>query len=76
MLVSISLAWLKGKYLLAAIIGGLLGPVAYWGGEKLGALTVADVSLRGYVVLALIWSLALPLLIYLHSRLAASNKLQ
>lgn len=69
MLVSISLSWLKGKYLLAAILGGLAGPVAYWGGEKLGAIQVAESFWQGYFPLALLWAIALPCLIYMHSRL-------
>lgn len=72
LLVSISLAWLKGKYTMAAILGALAGPIAYWGGEKLGALTVAASFSRGYVILAVIWALALPLLVYLHNRLTSA----
>ena len=67
MLVSISLSWLKGRYLLAAILGGLTGPIAYWGGEKLGAITIATPFEQGYVPLALIWALALPCLIYIYT---------
>jgi hypothetical protein len=73
MLVSISLTWLKGKYKAAAILGGLAGPVAYWGGEKLGALTLAPDLLTGYLPLAVAWTLALPLLISLHSRLTVTK---
>jgi hypothetical protein len=73
MLVSISLSWLKGKYLLAAILGGFTGPVAYWGGEKLGAITVADAFWEGYFPLALLWALVLPFLIHMHSRLTTRN---
>jgi hypothetical protein len=73
MLVSISLTWLKGKYTAAAILGGLAGPVAYWGGEKLGALTLAPDLLTGYLPLAVAWTLALPLLISLHSRLTVTK---
>ena len=72
LLVSISLAWLKGKYAAAALLGGLAGPVAYWGGEKLGALTVAATFGRGYLILALMWALALPLLVFLHNRLTGA----
>ena len=72
LLVSISLRWLKGKYLLAAFLGGLFGPVAYWGGEKLGALTVAGEFGQGYLSLAFLWALALPCLTYIHSRLTSS----
>jgi hypothetical protein len=73
MLVSISLAWLKGKYVTAVILGGLAGPVAYWGGEKLGALRVAEAFSTGYVILAVIWGLALPLLVYLHEHLTGAK---
>jgi hypothetical protein len=73
MLVSISLTWLKGKYVTAALLGGLAGPVAYWGGEKLGALRVAEAFSTGYVILAVMWGLALPLLVYLHERLTGAK---
>lgn len=66
-LVSLSLSWLKGKYWLAAVLGGLAGPVAYWGGEKLGALNVAELFTQGYVPLALMWALVLPCLVFLHN---------
>ena len=68
-LISISLLWLKGRYLLAAILGGILGPIAYWGGEKLGALTVADTFLQGYFPLAILWAITLPGLVYFHKKL-------
>jgi len=74
LLVSISLAWLKGKYTAAAILGAIAGPVAYWGGEKLGALTVAAKFNRGYMILAVIWALALPLLVYLHNWLTSAKR--
>jgi hypothetical protein len=73
MLVSISLSWLKGKYLLAGILGALFGPVAYWGGEKLGAITVAEVFWHGYLPLALLWALVLPSLIAIHRRLTITG---
>jgi len=69
MLFSISLSWLKEKYLLAAILGGIAGPVAYWGGEKLGAITVADAFWEGYFPLVLLWTLAMPFLVYTHNKL-------
>ena len=74
LLVSISLAWLKGKYAAAALLGGLAGPVAYWGGEKLGALTVAETFSRGYMILAVMWAIALPMLVYLHDRMTGATR--
>lgn len=72
MLVSISLRWLKGKYLLAAFLGGVAGPIAYWGGEKLDALVIHDVFTRGYLPLAAVWALVMPPLIYLHTRITGN----
>jgi len=69
-LVSLSLSWLKRKYWLAAILGGLAGPVAYWGGDKLGALTLVEVFTRGYLPLVLIWTLVLPFLVYMHKKIS------
>ena len=69
LLVSISLRWLQGKYSLAFFLGGLAGPVAYWGGGKLGAITVAASVWQGYAPLAFVWALALPALVYLHNRM-------
>ena len=74
LLVSISLKWLKGKFLLAGILGGLFGPVAYWGGEKLGALKVAATFSMGYMILAVMWAIALPLLVYLHDNFTRAKQ--
>lgn len=68
-LVSISLSWLKKRYSLAAILGGTTGPVAYWGGEKLGAIIINPVFGQGYLPLIIIWALMLPCLVYIHNRL-------
>ena len=73
MLVSISLAWLKDRYFLSALLGGIFGPIAYWGGEKLGALRVAATFSSGYLILAVMWALALPLLVYLHDSLTRAR---
>jgi hypothetical protein len=69
LLVSISLGWLKKRYGLALILGGFAGPLAYWGGEKLGAITVNSSFLHGYLPLAILWALSLPYIIYIHSKL-------
>ena len=74
MLVSLSLSWLKGKYLLAFILGGFAGPLAWWGGEKLGALIVAAEFIKGYIPLGFVWAAVLPALIYLHSRLVVTEE--
>lgn len=71
MLVSVSLSWLKKRYILAALLGGLAGPVAYWGGEKLGAITLNANLGQGYLVLVIVWAFVLPCLIYAHNKLTS-----
>lgn len=61
---NVSLAWLRGRYLLAAVFGAVGGPLAYYGGAKLGAA----ITLPGpYDLLALSagWAAATPLLVWL-----------
>jgi hypothetical protein len=61
---NVSMAWLRGRYLLAAIFGAIGGPLAYYSGAKLGA-TEALPSLGGMLVLAAGWAVMTPLLVWL-----------
>ncbi len=62
-----SMAWLRDRYLLAAVLGGIFGPFAYWAGARLSAieLTWQPVSLLWVMV---VWVLALPLLTLIATR--------
>lgn len=62
------LAWLSGRYLVAAALGAVGGPLAYLAGERLGALEVAEG--REWAV-ALEWVLAFPALLWISDRLRA-----
>lgn len=66
-----ALYWLAGRYLLAAGFGLVGGPLAYWGGVRLGAAEFGDNLLFSLVVLALVWALVTPLLFWLSARLGA-----
>lgn len=61
---NVSMAWLRGRYFLAAVFGAVGGPLAYYSGASLGA-TEALPSLRGMLVLALGWGGMAPLLVWL-----------
>ena len=61
---NVSMAWLRGRYLLAAVFGAIGGPLAYYSGAKLGA-TEALPSLNGMLVLAVGWGVMTPLLVWL-----------
>lgn len=60
---NVSLAWLQERYLLAALCGALGGPLAYYGGAKLGA-TASLPTTSGIFILALGWGIITPLLVW------------
>lgn len=63
------LRWLRGRYRLAFLLGGAAGPAAFFGGERLGAISLSrSPSLLG--LLAAEWALALPLLAWAATRQA------
>jgi len=56
-----SMAWLRGRYALAAVFGAVGGPLAYYSGAKLGAMTrLPDPG--GLLGIGIAWAIALPLL--------------
>jgi hypothetical protein len=62
-----ALRWLQNKLLLAALIGAVAGPLAYFAGSRLGALQITDPK-TGLLAVALVWALALPFLCALAQR--------
>ena len=61
---NVSMAWLRGRYLLAALFGAIGGPLAYYSGAKLGA-TEALPTTTGMLLLAIGWGIMTPLLVWL-----------
>lgn len=55
-----SLAWLQGRGALAAALGAVGGPLAYWGGQELGAIRID--GWFGLAAVAAEWAIATPLL--------------
>lgn len=72
--INLSMSWLKGKLLLASVLGAIFGPLSYMAGQRLGAIEFANFQ-AGIISLALIWALVMPLLVTVASRLEASRKL-
>jgi hypothetical protein len=58
-----SLRWLHGRYLLAAGLGAIGGPMAYVAGVKLGAASLLASETIVYGTLAVVWAIAVPLLV-------------
>lgn len=65
---NVSLRPLQGRPWLAAALGAVGGPLAYWGGAGLGAMTFHDLA-AGLAALAVAWALLTPLLLALAARL-------
>lgn len=61
---NVSLVWLRGRYLLAVLFGAAGGPLAYYGGARLGA-TEALPTTTGILLLAIGWGIMTPLLVWL-----------
>ncbi len=65
--INYSLSWLKGRYVLSALMASIAGPFAYAAGEKLGAIKLSENS--SLIVIGLMWACAMPLLIFLSERM-------
>ena len=65
-----SLRWLQHRYLLAAILGAIAGPLSYLAGERLGALQIDHDLLP---VLSFTWGVTLPCFMVLNSLLRERN---
>lgn len=62
-LLNVSLKWLHGRYPLAAILGAMGGPAAYYGGAQLGAAQ-QTMDMGSLLTLAVVWSAAVPALLF------------
>jgi hypothetical protein len=64
-----ALRWLSRRYWLSAVLGLLGGPLAYYAGEKAGAVEFLSPRLMHFGVLGVVWSVAFPSLIWISDRL-------
>lgn len=58
-----SLAWFAPRPLLAALAGAVGGPLSYLAGARLGAVTLLPSEPVALAVIAVVWLLAMPLLL-------------
>lgn len=57
-----SLSWLRGRPILAAVLGGLAGPISYEAGIRMGAgAWGAGGQVGGLLILSVVWAVAIPL---------------
>ncbi len=65
---NLSMAWLKGRIYLAALMGAVGGPLSYLGGQKLNAIYLEQ-PVPALIALALGWALMMPALSALAQRM-------
>lgn len=66
-ILNVSLRWLRGHWLLAGLAGAIGGPLAYYGGHRLGALEFGDPNVA-LIALAVGWAIVTPILMSLSER--------
>jgi hypothetical protein len=64
LVLNVALRWLQGRWVLAAALGFLGGPAAYYSGQRLGAVHLAQPLWRSLLVLGMAWAVAIPLLLW------------
>lgn len=64
---NVTLRWLKGRWRLAGIFGAFGGPLAYYAGAKLGAVSFSN-DVTALVTLGLGWAFLFPVLMGLAAR--------
>jgi hypothetical protein len=60
-IINVSRGWLRGRYFIAAILGAIGGPMAYYSGAKLGAMTRLP-GLENLLLIGMAWAASLPIL--------------
>jgi len=65
---NLSMGWMKGRPLLAAVFGAIGGPASYFAGQKLGGIQFLEFY-PAMIALAIGWALFMPLLMKLAERL-------
>lgn len=66
-ILNVSLRWMRGRWITAAVFGALGGPAAYYGGLRFGALEFGNME-AGLMALAIGWAVLTPLLLALSTR--------
>ena len=64
---NVTMRWMKRRWLLAAVLGAIAGPMSYAAGVRLGAATFIHAT-AAIATLAISWALLMPLMMWLSDR--------
>lgn len=71
---NVSLKWIHGNFILAALLGGIGGPLTYYAGSRLGALEIN--GLWSLLAISVEWLIAMPVLLWFAQRQSGNRSLQ
>lgn len=71
-----TLRFLWRRPLVAALLGGLGGPLAYWVGDRIGAITLADNRVTALAAVAVQYAVLMPLWMWTADRFVPATVLQ
>jgi hypothetical protein len=71
---NVSLAWLRERHLLAALLGLAAAPPSYYAAAQIGAMELALPVGRSLMLVGLAWAAALPLLLAVATRLESESR--
>jgi hypothetical protein len=61
----VSLQWLETRYWLAAVLGGVGGPMSYWWAETIGVFSLGEPFVQSLIFLGATWALITPVILFL-----------
>jgi hypothetical protein len=64
---NVSLRWLKGRWLLAVLMGAVAGPASYYGGARMGAAVLPQ-PVPSLIALSIGWAILTPALLWAAQR--------
>lgn len=70
-----SMSWLSGRYAICACFGLVGAPLAFFAGERLGAIEFLPPRLVSFAIVGLVWSFAVPILVFIADRWASHDVL-
>jgi len=62
------MSWMRGRFLLASVVGAVGGPLAYLAGERLGAAVLGPSQAVALASIGVEWAVAMPLLVWMERR--------
>jgi len=71
-----SLSWLQQRLGLAVLLGAVSVPLSYWAGIRLGAMELGPRGNLGFVIMAGVWSILLPVFCFFAAKTSVDGESQ